>query len=127
MGFPFGIIGNGETLFREMSLSTRLLSVYLEDDAREYLKGIVTSLMNSLSGIESVMDVPAGTIASSEQLITVKSNLQRIMEISQNFLDQVLTSANRFPMYSFLCFKFERPHRNSLISLDFWHEGIFDS
>jgi len=90
---------NGETLFREMSLSTRLLSIYLEDDGREYLKGIVTHLMNSLAGIEAVMDVPSGTVASSEQLIMVKSNLNRIMEISQNFLDQVLTSANRFPMY----------------------------
>ncbi len=92
---------NGETLFREMSLSTRMLSVYMEgDEGREYLRSTVLPLVTSIASIDQSLEVnpKAQTI---EKKVDIKANLEKICEISQVFLDKVLSSANSYPMFVF--------------------------
>lgn len=72
----------GETLFREMSLCTRLLSCYLDmEPGKEYLRSTVLSLLND--------------IATS---VNVQDNLANIANLSQKFLDQILSSPQRCPV-----------------------------
>lgn len=72
----------GETLFREMSLCTRLLSCYLDmEPGKEYLRSTVGGLLND--------------IASN---VNVQNNLDNISALSQKFLDQILSSPQRCPV-----------------------------
>lgn len=72
----------GETLFREMSLCTRLLSTYLEmEHGKEYLKSIVLGLLTDLASNDNVQD-----------------NIDNISKLSQKFLDQILSSHQRCPV-----------------------------
>lgn len=72
----------GETLFREMSLCTRMLSTYLEmESGKEYLKSTVLGLLTDLSGNENVQD-----------------NIDNIAGLSQKFLNQILSSPQRCPL-----------------------------
>lgn len=88
----------GETLFREMSLSTRLLSIYLEmDEGKEYLKSVASELVTSISSIETSLEVNPNNIGGGER-INFRANLEKIVDISQKFLDKVLSSASRCPM-----------------------------
>ena len=98
------LLVNGETLFREMSLSTRLLSVYLEgDEGREYLRSTVLPLVTSIAAIDQNLEVNPKA-QSIEKKVDIKANLEKICEISQVFLDKVLSSANSYPMFFLLLF-----------------------
>lgn len=82
-----------------MSLSTRLLSVYLEgDEGREYLRSTVLPLVSSISSIDQNLEVNPKA-QSLEKKVDIKANLAKICEISQVFLDNVLSSANSYPMF----------------------------
>mmetsp|Transcript_747 Transcript_747/g.1062 ORF Transcript_747/g.1062 Transcript_747/m.1062 type:complete len:541 (+) Transcript_747:2-1624(+) len=88
----------GETLFREMSLSTRMLSIYLEmDEGKEYLRSIASELISSISSIEHSLEVNPNNIGGGER-INFRANLAQIVEISQRFLDKVLSSSSRCPL-----------------------------
>jgi len=87
----------GETMFREMSLSTRMLSIYLEmEDGREYLRSTVLGLLTTISSLEHSMEVSPNSAFGNK--INIKANHDKILEISQTFLDQVLSSASRVPI-----------------------------
>lgn len=88
----------GETLFREMSLSTRMLSIYLEmDEGREYLRSVALDLLAAVSSVDHSLEVNPHHINPSERT-NYKANLEKIVEISQKFLDRVLSSASRCPL-----------------------------
>lgn len=88
----------GETLFREMSLSTRMLSIYLElDEGKEYLKSAAQDLVSSISSIEHSLEVNPNNIGGGER-INFRANLAQIETMSQKFLDKVLSSASRCPL-----------------------------
>ena len=85
----------GETLFREVSLSTRLMSAYLDyDQGRDYLKTTVVPLLNEISSSEHVLEVNPEAV---DRHTNVQANLDKILAISQKFFDQVISSPNRFP------------------------------
>jgi len=72
----------GETLFREMSLCTRLLSCYLDLEAgKEYLRSTVLELLNDISSSNT----------------TVQDNIDNIATIAQQFLNQILSTPNACP------------------------------
>ena len=87
-----------------MSLSTRLLSIFLEgDEGREYLKSKVMSLITGITNVDHSLEVNPKYIGGAEQKsVDIKANLEKISEITQNFLDQVLSSANNYPSFDFL-------------------------
>ena len=88
----------GETLFREMSLSTRMLSIYLEmDEGREYLRSVALDLLTAVTSVDHSLEVNPHHISASER-VNYKANLEKIVEISQKFLDRVLSSASRCPL-----------------------------
>ena len=83
-----------------MSLSTRLLSVYLEgDEGREYLRSKVLNLIASITSVEHSLEVDPKHVDKNNNNIDVKANFEKICEISQNFLDQILSSANNYPSF----------------------------
>ena len=82
-----------------MSLSTRLISFYLEgEEGREFLKSTVHMLVQSAVGIETSLEVNPNKINDSKE---VQSNLEKVCEISQIFLDEVLCYPNRYPPFVF--------------------------
>jgi len=88
----------GETLFREMSLSTRMLSIYLElEDGKEYLRSVALELVSSIASIDHSLEVNPNNVGGTER-INLKANLAQIIDISQRFLDRVLSSSSRCPL-----------------------------
>jgi len=88
----------GETMFREMSVSTRMLSIYLEmEEGREYLKSIALELVSSISSVEHSLEVNPNNVSGAER-VNLRANLAQIVDMSQKFLDKVLSSASRCPL-----------------------------
>lgn len=86
-----------------MSLSTRLLSTYLEGiEGREYLKAHVVQLISNILAVDHSLEVNPKYIADKN--IDIKRNLEKICEISQEFLDSVLSTANQYPTYALYLF-----------------------
>lgn len=91
------ITAMGETLFREMSLSTRLLSSYLDcDHGKEYLRWTISPLLNDISESEHSLELNPDAVGLHRS-VNVQANLDRIVSISQRFFDRVISSPNRFP------------------------------
>ena len=88
----------GETLFREMSLSTRLLSSYLDcEHGKEYLRWTILPLLSDISESEHSLELNPEAVGLNRS-VNVQANLDRIVLISQRFFDRVISSPNRFPL-----------------------------
>lgn len=86
----------GETLFREMSFGTRMLSAYLDlDIGREYLKSTVLGLLNDISSNEQELELNPHMTDDKQN---IQANLDQIITFSQRFLDRVLSSPNQCPL-----------------------------
>jgi hypothetical protein len=66
------------------------------DDGREYLRYTVLGLLNTICSLEHSLEVNPNSAFGNK--LNIKANHDKIIEISQNFLDQVLSSASRVPM-----------------------------
>ena len=83
----------GETLFREMSLSTRLLSSYLDyEHGKDYLRLTVLPLLNDIANESLDLGGPG-----LDRSANVQANLDKLVYLTQKFFDQVISSPNRFP------------------------------
>ena len=90
----------GETLFREMSLATRMISIYLEmEEGKEYIKGPAAELLNSISSLDFSMDSNPN-LFNGERF--TNPNVDKIIESAQIFIDKVSTSASKWPPYYLL-------------------------
>lgn len=91
----------GKTLFRETSLSTVMLTCYLEmKEGREYLKGTILGLLQSISSSEyQHMDLNLSTSSpSAADRATFRANFEKLIALAQQFINGVFSSVNRCPM-----------------------------
>mmetsp|Transcript_19695 Transcript_19695/g.75550 ORF Transcript_19695/g.75550 Transcript_19695/m.75550 type:complete len:805 (-) Transcript_19695:72-2486(-) len=87
----------GETLFREMSFGSRLLSTYLELEAgKKYLKLALHSLVNSVAKIDlGSLEVNPSNV---DNRVDISENLSKVFALSQAFLDHILNTGNQCPL-----------------------------
>jgi hypothetical protein len=88
-----------------VSLSTRLLSTYLEgQEGRDYLKATVLILVNAMANIDGSLEINP---SYSTERVDININIERICELSQFFLDRVMISISRFPLFVFYYYYFD--------------------
>jgi len=88
----------GETLFREMSLATRMLSSYMDmEEGRRYLKNTISTVIAAIAAIDQSLEVNPSSMAPGEAN-KVRANMEQLLAFSQDLLDRVLSSANVCPL-----------------------------
>jgi len=87
---------NQGTLFREISIATRLLSVYFFDKVGiEYLHSVLSPLVSDIYSQRETFEVdpnkaPKGT--------DVNANLEKVLACAQSFLHRLFDSVDQFPV-----------------------------
>lgn len=84
------------TLFRGASMATKLLSIYTFDKAGlDYLRETVSELVNAISLSKSSFEVDPN---KAERGVDVKANLEKLLALSQSFLDTIFDSVDLCPL-----------------------------
>jgi len=83
------------TLFRDSSLATKLLSLYFFDGiGLPYLKHTVQPILDVILSSDENLEVDP---TKAERSVDTAANLEKILQICQNFLNAILDSAPRLP------------------------------
>ena len=89
----FHFVEHQSTLFRGNSLTTKVLSMYSLQVAREYLRGVLLSPLNFVLSDPHGYEVDASKAKDED----IQANLQKLQQSCQYFLDCINSSIPRYP------------------------------
>lgn len=83
-----------------MSVATSVIRKYLEmDEGRDYVRSVALDLVFTISTLSRSLEVNPNNIG--EDKVDINANLEKIIEMAQDFLDKVLSSASNCPLFVF--------------------------
>lgn len=84
-------------MFRGLSIATKLLQLYMSgNEGSVYLKSTVLKLVHDISSIEHSLEVNP---KMAEKGIDVNGNLNKLLFHAQRFLELIISSAEKCPVY----------------------------
>eukprot|EP01103_Thecamoeba_quadrilineata_P017176 TRINITY_DN598_c0_g3_i1.p1 TRINITY_DN598_c0_g3~~TRINITY_DN598_c0_g3_i1.p1 ORF type:complete len:480 (-),score=85.64 TRINITY_DN598_c0_g3_i1:42-1481(-) len=99
---------SGPTLFRGISVATKLLGLYSFDRlGLKYLKKTLLSLVSEVTTCKASFEIDPNKALESG-CIDVKKNLERLLNICQELLDKIFRTYEKFPLPIRALFRYTR-------------------